>query len=112
MKRLVVFCDGTWNRMSARYPTNVVIGAQATLSRAEDGVEQITFYDEGVGTTAPVFGQIERWLAGAFGLGLIDKIAAAYRFLIFNYEPGDEIFIFGFSRGAYTARSLAGLIRK
>jgi uncharacterized protein (DUF2235 family) len=59
-----------------------------------------------------VLGRIEAWLAGDFGLGVLAKIAAAYRFLIFNYEPGDEIYIFGFSRGAYTARSLAGMIRK
>ncbi|WP_196260000.1 DUF2235 domain-containing protein [Pelagibacterium limicola] len=111
MKRLAVFCDGTWNRMSAEYPSNVVLAAQSVLPRDETGIEQLTFYDEGVGTS-PALGRMEAWLAGAFGLGLLAKIAAAYRFLIFNYEPGDEIYIFGFSRGAYTARSLAGMIRK
>ena len=109
MKRLVIFCDGTWNRMSAEQPTNVLIGAQLVLPVDSSGVSQITYYDEGVGTTG---GRMGTMLAGAFGWGLLDKIEAAYRFLIFNYEPGDEVFIFGFSRGAYTARSLAGLIRK
>lgn len=109
MKRLIVFCDGTWNRMSAEQPTNVLIGAQLVLPVDTAGVAQVTYYDEGVGTTG---GRLSTMLAGAFGWGLLDKIEAAYRFLIFNYEPGDEVFIFGFSRGAYTARSLAGLIRK
>jgi uncharacterized protein (DUF2235 family) len=109
MKRLAIFCDGTWNRMSAEHPTNVLIGAQLVLPADANGVQQITYYDEGVGTNG---GKVGTLLEGAFGWGLLEKIEAAYRFLIFNYEPGDEIFIFGFSRGAYTARSLAGLIRK
>lgn len=112
MKRLVIFCDGTWNRMSAEHSTNVLMGAQLVLPVGEDGNTQITYYDEGVGTSFLVNEWLETRLAGAFGWGLLDKIEAAYRFLIFNFEPGDEVFIFGFSRGAYTARSLAGLIRK
>jgi uncharacterized protein (DUF2235 family) len=112
MKKLVVFCDGTWNRMSAEYPTNVLIGSQLVAHRDSSGIEQITYYDEGVGTSYLFNKWVETRIAGAFGRGLLEKIEAAYRFLIFNYEPGDEIFIFGFSRGAYTARSLAGLIRK
>lgn len=109
MKRLVIFCDGTWNRMWAAHPTNVVTGAQLVLPADASGVAQITFYDEGVGTSGS---RLASLAAGAFGWGLLEKIEAAYRFLIFNYEPDDEIYIFGFSRGAYTARSLAGLIRK
>ncbi len=112
MKRIAIFCDGTWNRISSPHSTNVLLGAQSVLPRAEDGLDQLTYYDEGVGTTYLISEGIETRLAGAFGLGLFDKIAAAYRFLVFNFEPGDEIFIFGFSRGAYTARSLAGMIRK
>ena len=111
MKRLAIFCDGTWNRMSAKEPTNVLMGAEAVLPTDAAGVQQVTYYDEGVGSTFLV-SRLETVLAGIFGLGLLDKIEAAYRFVVFNYEPGDEIFIFGFSRGAYTARSLAGLIRK
>jgi uncharacterized protein (DUF2235 family) len=112
MKRIAIFCDGTWNRLSAEHPTNVVLAAQAVLPVAPDGVEQLTFYSEGVGTSFLVSRRVETALAGAFGLGLFDKIAEAYRFLSFNYRFGDEVYIFGFSRGAFTARSLAGLIRK
>jgi uncharacterized protein (DUF2235 family) len=64
------------------------------------------FYDKGVGT-----GHFDRLLGGAFGWGIKEKILDAYRFLIINYEPGDELFFFGFSRGAYTVRSTFGLIR-
>lgn len=112
MKRIAIFCDGTWNRMSAREPTNVLMGAQLVRPVDDNGIQQLTYYDEGVGTAFLVNEWVETRLAGAFGWGLVDKIEAAYRYLIFNYEPGDEIYIFGFSRGAYTARSLAGLIRK
>lgn len=112
MKRIAIFCDGTWNRMSANEPTNVLIAAQAVLARGRNKVPQVVHYNEGVGTSFVVNEWVETRLAGAFGLGLFAKVEDAYRFLIFNYEPGDEIFIFGFSRGAFTARSLAGLIRK
>jgi len=112
MRRLLIFCDGTWNKETAAEPTNVVMAAEAVLPRGSDGVEQIVFYSEGVGTTYLINQKIEQWAAGAFGWGLFDHISEAYRFLVFNYQPGDQIFIFGFSRGAFTARSLAGLIRK
>lgn len=112
-KRICLFCDGTWNMLSARHPTNVVLGAQLVLPWSEeDGLQQLVYYVQGIGT-APVLSQkIEAWLAGAFGLGLFQNVVAAYRYLMFNYRAGDEIYIFGFSRGAFTARSLAGMIRK
>lgn len=112
MKRIAIFCDGTWNKLASDYATNVQFAAQAVRSVDEAGVQQVTFYDEGVGTSNTILGQAESLLAGAFGFGLLDKLEAAYRFLAFNYQPGDQIYIFGFSRGAYTARSLTGLIRK
>ncbi|WEK03806.1 MAG: DUF2235 domain-containing protein [Candidatus Devosia phytovorans] len=112
MKRLAIFCDGTWNRMAADEPTNVLLAAQAVLSTGAKKVPQVVHYNEGVGTSFVVNEWVETRLAGAFGWSLFDKVADAYRFLIFNYEPGDEIFIFGFSRGAFTARSLGGLLRK
>jgi len=65
-----------------------------------------------VGTSWLIGQRLETVAAGAFGWGLFDRIAEAYRFLVFNYTPGDEIYIFGFSRGAFPARSLGGLIRK
>lgn len=107
MKRLVFCFDGSWNRLSAPVPTNVVIAAQSVTPVAGDGVTQIIHYDPGVGT-----GEDDKWKGGLFGEGLVDKIADAYTFLAFNYEPGDEIFVFGFSRGAFTARAFVGMIRQ
>ncbi len=112
MKRIAIFCDGTWNRLASDYATNVQFAAQAVRSVDDAGVTQVTFYDEGVGTTHTINEWAETRLAAAFGWGLLQKIETAYRFLAFNHEPGDEIYVFGFSRGAYTARSLVGLIRK
>ena len=107
-KRLIVCCDGTWNSRNTGRPTNVEKIAQAIAPRGADGTAQVVFYDQGVGTS---FG-LERWLGGALGIGLSKNIEDAYRFLVDNYAEGDEIFFFGFSRGAYTARSTVGLIRK
>jgi uncharacterized protein (DUF2235 family) len=115
MKRIVFFCDGTWNRADAAQPTTILRLAQAVPPSAADGVKQVVFYQQGVGTgrgTSRLARWIDRFLGGALGWGLEDNIIEAYRNLVFCYEPGDQIFIFGFSRGAYTARSLAGLIRK
>ncbi len=111
MKRIVICCDGTWNRLDAAHVTNVVRLAEAVDGHTDDGIHQIVYYDEGVGSGAAVVSWLDRLLGGAFGSGLMQKVEHAYRFLVFNYEPGDEIYIFGFSRGAFTARSLAGLIR-
>lgn len=111
MKRIAICCDGTWNRLDAENVTNVVRAAESIQSHADDGTPQVIYYDEGVGSGEAVASRIDRWLGGAFGAGLMHKVEQAYRFLVFNYEPGDEIYIFGFSRGAFTARSLAGLIR-
>jgi uncharacterized protein (DUF2235 family) len=69
--------------------------------------DQITFYDDGVGADAT---GLDRILDGAFGQGILQKIQDGYTKIAHVYEPGDEIFLFGFSRGAYTARSLAGMI--
>ena len=112
MKNIVICFDGTWNTADAEFPTNVVKTAQMVLPADSQGVTQLVFYDEGVGSTEVAFGNtINRILGGAFGAGLMENIEKAYRFLIFNYEPGDRIFIFGFSRGAFSARSFGGLLR-
>ncbi|MEG3180795.1 DUF2235 domain-containing protein [Sphingomonas sp. LT1P40] len=105
MRRLIFCFDGTWNKIDGTYPTNVARVAQS-VSRYDGDVSQIIYYDEGVGTTTT-----ERWTGGVFGHGLIEKIIEAYHFLIINYEPGDDIYVFGFSRGAFAARSFVGLIR-
>jgi uncharacterized protein (DUF2235 family) len=107
-KTLVVCCDGTWNqpdeeRHGAKDPTNV---AKLALAVAREEGSQKLFYEAGVGTAPD-----ERISGGAFGYGLSRNIRDCYRFLARAYAPGDAVFLFGFSRGAYTARSLAGLIR-
>lgn len=114
MRRLVFCCDGTWNHIESAYPTNVLQLARAIPGVTDDGTAQIVFYLEGVGTgrgTGTLAQKIDRLGGGMFGWGLLQNVVAAYKSLVFNYEPGDEIYIFGFSRGAHTARSLAGMIR-
>lgn len=110
-KRLVLCCDGTWNtpdQTSAgrRCQTNVAKVAATVADRDAEGVEQLVLYHRGVGTARG-----ERIRGGAFGVGLSRGVQDVYRFVVANYEPGDEIFLFGFSRGSYMARSTAGLIR-
>lgn len=112
MKRLVLCCDGTWNKPDEEkdgrpIPTNVVRLAYR-VAKNDGAVAQITYYDMGVGTG----NVIDRIAGGVLGDGLEENIHDAYRFLLSNYEPGDEIFLFGFSRGAFTARSIGGMIRK
>ena len=105
-KRLVVFCDGTWNSADKPAVTNVCKLCNA-VDRAEDAaVPQIVKYEPGVGTR-----RWEKIRGGAFGVGLSRTLRECYEFLVDNYEPGDELFFFGFSRGAFTARSLGGLVR-
>lgn len=105
-KRLILFFDGTWNSPdSGEQPTNVVKLLRA-IAKVETEMPQITFYDRGVGTG----NFVDRIAGGASGAGLTQNVIDGYRFLGNNYVEGDEIYIFGFSRGAYTARSLAGLI--
>lgn len=105
MKRLVFCFDGTWNKLNENTPTNVVLAA-ASIRRTTPQCPQLIHYDEGVGT-----GRLEKLTGGMFGAGLIENVREAYRFLIFNYDPGDEIFVFGFSRGAFSARTFVGLLR-
>ena len=114
MKRIAIFCDGTWNRADAATPTHVVRLAQSVAPEGPGGAAQVVLYIPGVGVGQGVTWAArasDRIMGGAFGWGLDTRIVEAYRSLIFTFEPGDELFIFGFSRGAYTARSLAGLIR-
>ncbi len=70
-----------------------------------DGIPQYIYYDSGVGTQVG-----ERITGGMFGIGIDENVRKAYEWLIENYEDNDDIFIFGFSRGAFTARSLAGML--
>lgn len=115
MKRLIVCCDGTWNTPGQEdngrpAPTNVV-KLFASVAKVDDaGIEQWSYYRPGVGTSG---GLVGRALGGGIGRGLGDDIKSAYKWLADWYQGGaepDEIFLFGFSRGAYAARSLAGMI--
>ena len=114
MKRIVSCSDGTWNKPNSRFegiPVRSNVQKIFDLIRKKDdsGILQIKYYDEGIGAEGNLF---TRLFDGATGKGIDENILDAYRFVVWNYEPGDEIYLFGFSRGAYTARSLAGLIRK
>jgi uncharacterized protein (DUF2235 family) len=113
MKRLVVCCDGTWGTERNPTVTNMVKIAEAVrLSTATDTGEHVgqrVFYVDGPGSRGYF---ADRILGGAFGLGLDASLATMYWQVALNWEPGDEIFVFGFSRGAYTARSLAGMINR
>lgn len=106
-RRIVICCDGTWNVPDDKTPTNVVHFARSIAPVSPGGTTQIVFYDQGVGTGS----LMDRYVGGIFGKGLEKNIGDAYRFLVHNYQDGDEVFLFGFSRGAYTARSVAGMIR-
>ena len=111
-KRLIVCFDGTWNTPDEARPedeqveTNVRRIYEAILPQSVDGQRQVAQYFPGVGTK-----WYERIRGGVFGSGLSENILQGYEFLSARYQEGDEIFLFGFSRGAYTARSLVGLIR-
>ncbi len=112
MARIAIFCDGTWNSPTMKQPTHVV----RLFEKTRRTNAQHARYFEGVGTGGDEAGFFSKTLmkigGGAFGWGLNENIKQAYASLCEQYEAGDEIFIFGFSRGAYTARSLAGMIRK
>src|SRR5580692_10098571 len=102
MKRLVICADGTWNvrdqidkATGKRHATNVTKIARAVNPRSPDGIDQIVYYHDGVGTQRGL-----DWLTGgAFGLGIERNIRDIYRFIAYNYVPDDEIYLFGFSRG-------------
>ncbi|MGH8441409.1 MAG: DUF2235 domain-containing protein [Nevskiaceae bacterium] len=104
-RNLVVLFDGTWNKR--RTGTNVIRLRDSIRTTGRDDAQQPCFYDEGVGTK-----WWNRLSGGAFGRGLSENIQEGYAWLSRHHAPGDSIFVFGFSRGAYTARSLVGLIRK
>jgi uncharacterized protein (DUF2235 family) len=124
MKRFVICFDGTWQTVRQTHPTNIAIIARsiAHTHTTETGekIPQIVFYSQGVGSNTDALGKdgfvdgfneyLNKMLGGIFGEGLEDQIVDTYLRLAFNYEAGDEIYVFGFSRGAFCARSFAGLI--
>ncbi len=103
MPKKIVFCaDGTWDDPNSK--SNV---CRLYTSLKNIPGEQLTTYDSGVGTKGNFF---ENLFGGAIGAGLFQKIKDGYTAISAQYQPGDQIFLFGFSRGAYTVRSLAGMI--
>lgn len=112
-KRIVICADGTWNVPEQRdhigpSATNVAKFAAAVAPGDATGKTQVVYYHRGVGVRGSLF---ERLSGFAVGAGLSANIEDTYLFLVNNYQPGDDLFLLGFSRGAYTVRSLAGLIR-
>jgi hypothetical protein len=128
MSKNIVFCaDGTWNGPgeqdsdnASSPPTNVFkiflnLSGTDTLDtllytkerERVDALAQISKYLYGVGDSTNI---LDRLIGGGFGAGLITRIVRGYTFVSRNYQPGDKIYLIGFSRGAYTARALAGLI--
>lgn len=128
MKRIIICMDGTWQTLSQDKPTNIGILARSIShthtikdeSGAVRQIPQIVIYTSGVGSNVGALAKrsflsgvsagVNRMAGGLFGEGLEDGVVDTYVRLAFNYEAGDEIYIFGFSRGAFAARRLSGLI--
>src|SRR5580698_4024671 len=111
-KNIVICCDGTGNAFGGDSNSNVVKLYSTLLINDE----QVGYYHPGVGTMgAPnarnwVEKQWSRVKGLAFGAGLLGNVADAYRYLMDLYADGDRVYLFGFSRGSYTARTLAGML--
>ena len=111
MKRIITCSDGTWNKPNELVnrvitPTNVWKLYDLIAPNDDTGEAQVKFYDEGVGTN-----WYDHLRGGILGMGINQNIIQAYQYIAKNYEQDDEIYLIGFSRGAYTARSVAGFIR-
>jgi len=113
-KRLIITCDGTWldadNGIMNGHkqpPSNVSRMGWALKETSRDGIPQVVSYQAGVGTSG---GRLSRIVGGATGLGLKENVRDAYTYIATNYREGDEIYLMGFSRGAFTARSVGGMI--
>ncbi len=124
MKRIIICMDGTWQTLNQDKLTNIGIIARSIAHKdiRPDGsaIQQNVIYSHGVGSSigalektgfaGRLIRRTTRIFGGAFGEGLEDLIVETYLRLAFDYEDGDEIYIFGFSRGAFAARRLAGFI--
>ncbi|KAI1267389.1 hypothetical protein F5Y18DRAFT_416040 [Xylariaceae sp. FL1019] len=120
-KRIIVCCDGTWqnsdngflkastkhNAPKLQTPSNVTRISRCFRRTCKDGTSQVIYYQSGVGSRS---GSLNRILGGAFGIGISENIREAYSFICANYLDRDEIVLLGFSRGAFTARSVGGMI--
>lgn len=112
-KTIIICCDGTGNEPSANGSSNVF----DLIGLVDNRAGQLIYYDPGLGTEAApgmqswAGKQSSKLMGLAFGKGLSQNIVDAYKFLMRNYVPGDEIYMFGFSRGAYTVRTIAGMLQ-
>lgn len=114
MRNIVVCCDGTNAKYDSEDENTNVVRLFERLGK--DGDEQVSFYDPGVGTISshrlpPVRWVHKAWMAG-FGTGVRANVEDAYRYLMDAYEPGDRVYLFGYSRGAHTVRRLAGMLHR
>ncbi|MBM4206524.1 MAG: DUF2235 domain-containing protein [Gammaproteobacteria bacterium] len=103
-KRIVICADGTWNKREDKSNTNTNIAH--FCDALVENTDQLVKYDPGIGTG------MWRYIGGATGLGISENILECYAYLVDHYEEGDVMYLFGFSRGAYTVRSLAGFINR
>ncbi|KAF8523076.1 hypothetical protein BU17DRAFT_43975 [Hysterangium stoloniferum] len=113
-KRIIVCCDGTWQDgivRKQRWQYSNILKISRVLehqdNRLNPPVHQVVFYQSGVGSEQNFYAE---YIEGATGASLAEKVQEAYAFIAHNYQKGDEIFLFGFSRGAYTARMVAAFI--
>ncbi|VVO61645.1 DUF2235 domain-containing protein [Pseudomonas fluorescens] len=112
MSSIVICCDGTWNTpdqldKGVPAPTNVVRLHNAVAETDNEGARQEKYYHPGVGTSGKWW---DKAIGGGTGAGLDDNIKSAYQKLCYSYKLDSDIYLFGFSRGAYTVRSLCGFI--
>ncbi|TBU45101.1 hypothetical protein BD309DRAFT_860932 [Dichomitus squalens] len=112
-KRIIVCCDGTWDDAldaTARWKYSNVTRIARAIKHIDDRhgspIHQVVFYQSGIGTE----NLYDKVVDGVTGANLANKVEEAYGFIAQNYQPGDELFLFGFSRGAYTARMVAMFI--
>jgi uncharacterized protein (DUF2235 family) len=112
-RNIVVCCDGTGNQYGTE--NSNVVKLYWTLSDAQ---KQAAYYHPGIGTMGSrnALTALGKWWTRvrglAFGYGFSDNIADVYSFLMGEFQPGDQVFIFGFSRGSYTARALCGMLHQ
>ncbi len=108
-KKIIVCADGTCNTPHGVSAAVIDTNVRKLYRALADDPSQLRYYDSGVGTDGT---PIDHLFGGAMGEGLFQKIQDGYEFVAYVYDPGDEVYLFGFSRGAYTARSLAGMIAR
>lgn len=112
-KNIVICCDGTANQLDGEFSN---VAKLYSVLRKDDPNQQVAYYDPGVGTLGdlrfalPAAQTLSKWLGKAFGYGFRANLTDAYAFLMDTYEEGDRVFLFGFSRGAFTVRALAGVL--